>query len=412
MSYDRKASWIIRVALLTFICALPAPSDATPVSYAFTLIAADDGPVGRFNSNMFPAINGTGTVAFEALTQTGIEGIFIGNGGTLMTVATNGPGSPFAFFGPGMFAGPAINEEAAVAFRANLSIGGQGIFVGQGGSVTTIAETSGPPSGFQGVAINNSGTVGFGFESIPGTPGNARIVTARDGVFVTIAEASGLFGGVSLNDRGVVAFLTNPILPGSGLFTGSGGALTTIASTSVQGPFFQITEPSINLGGIVAFQADLTSGGVLGGTGIFAGNGGPIMTIADDSGPYAFFSGPSINAHGEVAFRTVLDTGSVGIFTGPDPLLDRVITMGDLLFGSEVRTLDFGGGQALNDIGQVAFRATLADGRTVVARADPVAVPEPSTLVCLAFGLIALVVTSGHRTDRIAGCRRVGRGSV
>jgi len=79
----------------------------------------------------------------------------------------------------------------------------------------------------------------------------------------------------------------------------------------------------------------------------------------------------------------------MGIFTGPDPGGDRVIATGDPLFGSIVVGLDFTP-TGLNDAGQIAFAATLADGRQVVARADLV-VPEPSTLVLVAVGILSLV---------------------
>jgi len=129
---------------------------------------------------------------------------------------------------------------------------------------------------------------------------------------------------------------------------------------------------------------------------ILTGSGGPLTTIADTRGPFSFLFGPSINDEGTVAFLAGLDAGGAGIFIGPDVEADRVIATGDRLFGSPVSFVEFGGGQSLNDTGQIAFRAGLADGRVVLVRADPI--PEPSSLFLLAVGALALL--TGTRVGR------------
>ena len=64
--------------------------------------------------------------------------------------------------------------------------------------------------------------------------------------------------------------------------------------------------------------------------------------------------------------------------------LDKVIALGDALFGSTVTGLDFLNG--LNDAGDVAFLYHLADGRQGIAVAS---VPEPAGLALLAIGACA-----------------------
>jgi hypothetical protein len=86
-----------------------------------------------------------------------------------------------------------------------------------------------------------------------------------------------------------------------------------------------------------------------------------------------------------------LDTGVTGIFTGADPIADKVIAIGDMLFGSRVTSLYFSN-QGLNNSGQLAFVAGLENGISGVFRADPQppvqSVPEPSSVL----GLLAVGV--------------------
>jgi hypothetical protein len=85
----------------------------------------------------------------------------------------------------------------------------------------------------------------------------------------------------------------------------------------------------------------------------------------------------------------------MGIFTGPNPVVDKVIAKGDALDGSTVRFVALTHSQALNEFGQIAFVAGLADGREGVYRADPAVVaparasiPAPASLALLIIGVV------------------------
>jgi hypothetical protein len=67
--------------------------------------------------------------------------------------------------------------------------------------------------------------------------------------------------------------------------------------------------------------------------GIFTGDGGPtITTIADNSGAFEEFERLFMNSSGMVAFQALLDPGLVrGVYTGPDPVRDAVIAVGEQL---------------------------------------------------------------------------------
>jgi len=101
-----------------------------------------------------------------------------------------------------------------------------------------------------------------------------------------------------------------------------------------------------------------------------------------------------------VAFGAAPTSGPArGIFTGPDPSTDKVIMEGDLLDGYTISTnsLSFSR-NGLNNLGQIAFTATLNDGTSGVWVATPT--PEPSTLVLLAAGAAGVFGWTWRRRAR------------
>jgi len=286
-------------------------------SPATTTIADSTGPFGSFGQ--YPSINDRGTVAFLSDLDTGPRGIFTGSGGPITTFAVTG-----SFFCCGY---PSINARGVVAFMGN------GIFTSKGGgSITTIVDTSGPFTGFH--------------------------------------------DRLSINDTGTIAFLASVKVGSPGIFTIQHGSITTLVDTS--GPFIAVGVPAINNAGTVAFFGCLDalnpscSINENAAQGIFTGDGGPLTTIVDTSGPFSHFGNPSMNNSRMVVFLAFLEAGGSGIFTGPDPVADKVIATGNLLFGSTVASLGFLQGLGLNDAGQVAFFARLVDGTEGIYLATPV----------------------------------------
>ena len=164
--------------------------------------------------------------------------------------------------------------------------------------------------------------------------------------FTFVADTTGPFSDfspVSLNGSGTVAFVARFDGSGAGVFTGNGGALTTITTTATP-PFGNpFDPPSINDAGTVAFSA---------GDRVLAGNGGPLVTIADTVGQFRDFPAgysASINAAGTVAFTAFLDLGGGGIFAGTGGAVTPVL-INSASFGSDSSI-------SLNDAGTFAFRA-------------------------------------------------------
>jgi hypothetical protein len=124
---------------------------------------------------------------------------------------------------------------------------------------------------------------------------------------------------------------------------------------------------------------DLVVFPVLTNSGVWAvytgGPGRPLQPFVTDSGPYKNFLSASVNNSGAIAFNATLDSGVVGVFTGPDPQSNKVIAVGDPLFGSTVQSV-FLSNTAINNSCQIAFVAMLANGNRVVVRATPGRLPD------------------------------------
>lgn len=360
-----------------------ASPEAQAASFTFTKIADTSDRFSSFGET--PALNNAGTVAFFAELDAGGQGIFTGNGATITTIAQTG--DRFSRF----FEAPSINDAGTVAFIANLDAEGSGLFTSNGTTTTTIATRGINSFGSLGSpSINNAGIVAYECPFLATTiicKGDEEIALRSRGIAVIEP---------SINDAGTVAYLQqsngppiNAPFPAA-IFTSNGTTTTTITDTS--GPFSSLSPSSINNLGTIAFLAELDAGG----SGIFTSNGTTTTTITDTSGAFSrFFDTPSINDLGTVAFLAGLDAGGLGIFTGSDPLKDKVIFSGDSLFGSTVQSLGFFR-EGLNNSGQLAFFASLADGTSGIYRADPLGsgeppkdVPEPaSVLGLLAFGAL------------------------
>ncbi|MBD1906543.1 PEP-CTERM sorting domain-containing protein [Funiculus sociatus GB2-A5] len=409
MKLHLSASTVIMGLCLGFLAA----GEAQAASFTFTKIADTSGSFNSFLGkgiggyepiSATPAINNQGTVAFSAFLDAGGKGIFTGNGTTTTTIAnTNNlfgspPDDPTVGYALSELGSFSINDLGNVAFEASLESGGIGIFTSQGDY--GVIE-----SGFTSVyspSINNPGTVVF-LETISRFFGQTRIRTSNSN-FIAVTytclpyfcppAAAGDFRRLSapiVNDAGTVAFQArvyqsdgflddpddNYIDLSSGIFTGNGttddGEIITNTIADSNGAFNSFSDPSINNSGTVAFTAVLDTGR----SGVFTGNGTTTTTIADSSGAFnSFFGTPSINDFGIVAFLAGLDVGGSGIFTGNNPLKDKVIGTGDTLFDSTVQELSFYR-EGLNNSGQVAFFASLANGTSGIFRADPIVVEPP-----------------------------------
>jgi hypothetical protein len=344
-------------------------SAAVAAEYRFTQIAE----VEPLQWGTRPAINASGQVAFRGVVG-GVEGIYLGSGGPLRTIAQ--AGGEFQQFN----ANPAVNDAGEVVFVALGTLPRQVLQVGNGVTTRTIFDSTGPVASldyfggtstgsriFYGtVGIDNRGVVTFRGATHDGDHGIFRH-EANDLRFL-VSERGGRYdfiGEPQANEQGDFVFLTRKGTLGSVLV--SGAALDR--GTDDLHDFYS-DSPLLNNVGHVLFSKGSFAHDV------FIAADGATRRLSAIKDFVAF------NDRDEVLTRGPGD----GLYVAGGSSFDAVIRVGDPLFGSTV--LDASnlraGRESLGDTGEVAFYTALADGRYVIGRAEPV--PEP-TMPCLALGL-------------------------
>ena len=114
---------------------------------------------------------------------------------------------------------------------------------------------------------------------------------------------------------------------------------------------------------------------------MFTSRGGPVTTVADSTGPYSSFAEPSLNDLGRVVFTADLDEFGPngfqiqGVFTGADPVADKVLQAGDTYAGVPVSSV-FTCSEALNNVGQIVMTVQSENPdtfevRTFIVKATP-----------------------------------------
>jgi hypothetical protein len=338
---------------------LMTPKIAHAGGYGFTRIADNQGPFHLFEPRF--SMNEGGQVAFYALLDTQLEGIYVGDGTTLTTIVEEG--------GPVGIAGqPCINNLGNVAFPGWTNTGLKTIHLAQkNGALVALYDSSGAFDAFGSqVSLNDSNTVAF----------TARLDSGMIGVFtgngqtgslktIDTTTTAGYFSPPRINATGVVAYGKATPSSSIGIYVSNAGAITSIAQPT--GPFAAVYGSSLESHGFVAFTADLMAGG----HGIYVRRASsPTITIANTTGIFSQFDGISINSVGEVAFAPKLDNGHDAVYVYRNGQHIKVIEEGEPLFGSVVSTIQTHTTQ-MNNKGQVAFMYWLTDGRHGIARATP-----------------------------------------
>ncbi len=326
---------------------------------SLTLIAATGERFADF-APYVASVNDGGTVAFEAALVGGGTGVFTGSGGTVEQAA--GLDSV-----AGVTSHPDLDDSGATSFYGDMRGGGQGVVMMRDARLHTIADTRGgfASIGPAGPTMNEAGAVAFRADVAPGVSG----VFSGDAAEVsTIADTNGpwsRFHGLPVIDRtGAVMFRADRKDGVQGIYASRAGSIRTVAET---GDVLEelASFPSSNGHGTVAFAATLRDGGPA----IVAVDEDGTTRIVETDGAFEAYRGALIAGDGSVVRIATARGGTLGLFAGSDPLADRILVIGDPLLDSTVE--EFAANPvSVCDAGHVAIRATLADGRQVIVRAD------------------------------------------
>ncbi len=404
----RRSSLAALVAVAGVL--LGAPEGASALVFGALSIAdtREGSMFYAFNSDAYfepgfspaPAINNGGQVAFWALTGEGLsEGVFRGAGGAVTAIfETTEPAQLLNQL-------PSISPSGVVAFSGAGPGNVEGVWTGSGGALTGVITSDNSPYIFFGnPSINADGRIAVFAESDLGvdlvSDELMRVVVASTaGAKFDEFPGSPFYGVPGLIGSGKrVAFYAFTDMGDVGIFESSGvaGAISqTVADTSVD--LLDFRDPVMNSSRRVAYWADSDTGGRI----LFSDDG--VMEVVIDAavdtyGGVAFeeLGDPALNDAGEMAFWARLADGRSGVFfLDKDGEISRVLGEGDKLLGSTVLEVGFGN-KGLTNGGELAVWALLADDTEVVLRAF--VVPEPSTALLLAAGLGALGAAGRRRS--------------
>lgn len=383
-----RSSGIVRrtvaAALVCCTCAAGvAHADSPPLQYAVyrgeeslnLSVAHSDGDLLTFR-----AAGAAGTAMFGAQPSQPPT-----SGGLLLTVVGYD-------FGTSAMSPPSMSRGGAMCFT-DLDVDGRGaIFArSQGGTILTIrgdnfgrfagAWMGGGPSGtIYGDHRNAAGQAAL----LAVQPGGTRITIIGDNFGArSFGRARSGAGGrtYALFD----AFPVNGVVDSGILSVSDDGTVITIVGRD---QFNNVRGPAVS-GDTVVFTGLEVNSGV---GGVFARtSGGTVLTIWGDNfvnPPY--LSEPGANDAGAVVFARLDESdGEVerihytDMFGGP---LRTLVAVGDPLLDSTVTALYFNA-DGLNQAGEFAYGARLADGSSVVMIAT--GIPAPGAAALLALGALA-----------------------
>lgn len=293
----------------------PRGAQAKPLGYTFTRIAffgklAPGG--GKFTLDFEPyGINNSSEVAFAADLTTGGEGVFVGHQGQISQLARSGQPAPGGgMFGLGVWGHTALNDGGDVAFAFILD---------------PLTLPLGLNSGVYRYSHANRTLSAVVVPGATPAPGGGRF----QGAFIHASinnQGNVAFAGIVPTDHGIVVPGQEPLGLGMGVFVADKkGKLASVVSPGDPAPggvtFFDFAEnPWINDAGDVAFGAHVAGEecidfGVDQATRIFCAESvylkkarGEIISIAHQGqmvpgvGTFHHAFGPVVNNRGQVVF--------------------------------------------------------------------------------------------------------------
>lgn len=426
--WTKSQQWVRRLSegLAIGIClSLVVALEAQAATYSFTKIADTKSTFQSISRNV--AINDSGIVAFTATPLVGLQRTLYTSNGNQLTEIANSDTVPYLSERSSASGFPylinsveGINNNGTIAFTASMSARYPEtvLLTSQGSSFTTRGIGSiglGTSISLTQASLNERDELVY-LRGINTTEVGSRVILTRPNQpDVTIATAVSSVRGssppadvpfssidsVDINNNSEVVFAATSRDGTAAIYTIRGDSLSTLVETGANAL-------DINDSGDVALSNQNAIS-------LFNRASGILNAIADTSGQFRRFSSPAINNNGKLAFAAILPLGESGIYTGADPVNDKVIASGDTLFGSTVTNVSFLR-QGLNNKGQIVFFAEFTDGTQGVFLAERVSdssepqpqIPQPEE----AFTLSKIVDTFTPIPDDVGNFTSVGSSAI
>lgn len=402
----RRQTTITTITILTVLIAAGEAHCGT-VDVAFTKIVDTNTPypgsTGTFNYLYNPSIS-EGYVSFRGARVSYDTGIFSVDPSATMTAVVR---SSDPLFGNGYLNGfysfYVAADGADVAFPAQGSFGANGIFASVGGTIKRIADLNTAIPGGTGfftgfnldantrVAIDDGNVVfrgdgSNGQQGIYVGNGNSLSKVADRNTFVPNYGYFGSFGPMAI-DAGVIAFQGSSRTNLPGIFLSEAGGFTMVSSERATSLAYQDN--------VLAFLSPSSVYRYVDGSAIKIAD--TKTAVPDGAGnTFSWFYDVS-TADGFTAFSASDAMNVKGIYTDIGGGLSTVVRGGDLLddkiVDSVVMSCD-----GLDD-SQIAFKATFTDGSVGIYVAHVTApVPEPTTLaIWSALGGLGMIAARRRR---------------
>lgn len=354
------------------------------------------------STNLFASalsLNDSGQVAVNQYVSGGQSSILLWSHGQMQTIVQSGAVTAQGT-NLGAIALPVINNAGAVAFVSNSTTsypnGANAIYLMDHGLPTLVAPSAGTRDA-EWLNINNSDVVGFLLHA----PADNDLYAFHNGQTYPIAlsaTADRLITPPVLNDSGVFAFVAETSSGAHSINTGSGGPLTVIAAgqplNRPNDPYADLSPPDIASDGTVVFASRSQLG-----SSIWMSQGGTLTKLIDsNTSGFLSFDYATITDSHKMIFQGFPDAGRRSIYSGFDPVADRILSEGDTLNGSVVSALlDIG---RVNNVGQFLTSVSFTDGKTGVFLVTPVPEPETARLVVAAAGVFVVVQVGRVRRTR------------
>lgn len=402
-------------------CAIAGPAHADTYALSKIVLSGESvpGSGGTFQPSFFSvSLNESGDVVFpdQLLVDESISfGVFASRGASLEAVALRGDSAPGSGGGTYSYVGgtPLINDTGDVSFMAAVTGGTTdlGLFLDVEGahSPVVLAGEDAPPGGtydpltsdLDRHGLANTGAVAF-LSTLSSAASGIFVAAGASGTTVVdegdTTPAGGSYAGFAHpggSRAGHVVFVANIAggPPDLGIFLYQGAAGSSVALSgdtapgTEDGTFTDFYYPAVNVSGDVVFLAGMDSSGPL--AGIFVDLDGELQPVALEKDPAPQSGGgtitgvpspPAIASSGDVVFPADISGGGTSAaiyrYAAASQSLVPVVFAGHTAPDTGGESFTSFGAVAANEAGQVAFQATLSDGRQGIFLAGPAPVPS------------------------------------